>query len=55
MELACLIIYLGVNGMIMPGSSAYPSGHLLRCKSLETTHCVGDFRRLTSGLNDKHA
>jgi hypothetical protein len=32
-------------------SSAFTSGHLLRCESLEIDYYVGGFRRLASDLN----
>jgi hypothetical protein len=39
------------NSFCLLFTSAFTSGHLLRCESLEIEYYVGGFRRLASDLN----
>ncbi len=39
------------NSFYLLFTSAFTSGHLLRCESLEIEYYVGGFRRLASDLN----
>ncbi len=42
---------LSKNSFYLLFTSAFISGHLLRCESLEIEYYVGGFRRLASDLN----